>query len=253
MKTLYFAAVFLTFILLIPYHASANSIRVPAFHFPPWIIVQGAEVSGINIQILEKFSEQLSLDIVYVPSPFKRSLQHMETGYTDLATSLLKRPEREVYMYFIEPAYKTKSTKAFYVKKGNANRIKEHKDLYNLKIGVERGTKYFDLFDNDRNITKVAITSGPDQLHLLLLGNRIDTFIETASSMDYRLNVEPGLNEKIEKALYSYNYEIPVFMAVSKKSSYANQIPQFNKVMKEMVEQGIVEKIIKDFLSPYKP
>ena len=113
--------------------------------------------------------------------------------------------------------------------------------------------KYFDIFDKDRNITKFAVTNGSNQLHLLLIGNRIDAFIETASSMDYRLKSDPCLMEQIQKAPYSYNYEIPVFMAISKKSRYADQLTRFNKIMKDIVEKGIVKKIIKDSLSPAKP
>jgi len=66
--------------------------------------------------------------------------------------------------------------------------------------------------------------------------------------MDFRLKTEPELAKGIEKSKYRYNYEIPVYMALSKKSEYAAQLPLFNSHTSKLVSRGKVDAIIKNFL-----
>ena len=237
-------------LLLLSSPAAAEDLVVPAFHFPPWFIVQNNDVRGINARILDELSDRLHLNIRYLECPFKRCLIHMKKGEADLMASLLKREEREVYMLYLAPPYKKTSTKAFYLKKGAGVSIKKYEDLFPLTIGVERGSQYFPRFDNDSRIKKHDVTNGADQLPRLLMLGRIDAFIETESSMDFQLKITPGLREAIQKAPFKYDREIPVYMAISKKSRFSGQLERFNRVMQEMVDQGKIDEIIRDFLAP---
>ena len=64
--------------------------------------------------------------------------------------------------------------------------IKHYRDLLGKSIGVNRDSSYFIRFDNDTDLRK-AVLSEESKLIELLIKRRIDTFIGTASSIDYLL------------------------------------------------------------------
>ena len=230
--------------LYIPF-VQASNLTVLVEHFPPWSVVEPGRVSGINVEIVETIASRLDLTVDYVPCPWKRCLKMMENGSGDAMTSLLKRPEREVYMVYIEPPYKTRSTKAFYVANGKAKLIQKYADLYPLEIGTTSGAKYFEPFDNDPKINKAVVTTDLQNLRKLSLG-RLDAFIGTESNIDYLIWKE-GFQGTVEKAHFKYDGRVEVYMAISRKSPYAGQVTQFNQAMRQAVEEGTIDAIIRSY------
>ena len=106
----------------------AATIKVAVEHFPPWSFTKPT-VGGINIEIINKLCKKLNLKIEYIKCPWNRCLHLMENGEADMLSGVLKRPEREKYLHFITPPYKTKSTKAFYLKKKGGVILKKFEDL----------------------------------------------------------------------------------------------------------------------------
>ncbi len=64
--------------------------------------------------------------------------------------------------------------------------------------------------------------------------------------MDYIIITENFKNQ-FEKAPFKHDKEVLVYFAISKKSAFAQQLPQINKVMEELVSTGEVKKIIRRF------
>ncbi len=247
----YLAGIIIFFILTFQHALSiSNELIVPVEHFPPWIIVEQEEVTGINIELIKEVARRAGLTLTFKICPWKRCLKMMETGEGDLMTSLLKRPEREAYMYYVEPPYKTKSTKTFYVKKGNGETIRSYEDLYALQIGVVRGTKYFEPFDSDPKLNKDGVASDVQNLRKLENG-RLDGLIGTESNIDY-LIFKQGLQGKFDKTTFRWDRKLDVYMAISKKSPYARQLQAFNDIVSDLVAEGYVNQIIESFYKPAK-
>lgn len=225
------------------YPTQANELVVAISHIPPWSIIEQESFHGVNVEILNEFADRFNLTIKYVVCPWKRCLKMMESGKVDIMGTLLKRPERERYMLYIEPPYKRTSTKVFYLKEGRGHLIKEYKDLYGLTIGVFRGAKYFSAFDNDSKLIKHEVTE-PLQLLRMLEKGRLDAIIADQLPMDYRLLTHKAFKGMFEKAPYVHESRGAVYMAISKNSNYAKRLPDFNKAMKQLVNNGTVEKII---------
>ncbi len=74
--------------------------------------------SGIDVDIIKEIARRLNLKVTYNEGSWKRCLVMLENGSSDILSSVLKTPEREEYMYFVEPPYITHSPTAFYLKKG---------------------------------------------------------------------------------------------------------------------------------------
>lgn len=125
--------------LILPKVSSAQDaalIKVQVHHFAPWKIVDDqGRISGIDIEFLQMLTGQMGLETTFVVAPFKRGLLMMEQGKLDIMTGLLKRPEREDYIDFIDPPYKTTSNKTFYVLKGRGHFINNYEELY-VKEGL---------------------------------------------------------------------------------------------------------------------
>jgi polar amino acid transport system substrate-binding protein len=248
---LYFFMAFLSALFLLkPSVSNGEEIIAAVEHYPPWIIIEPTSISGINIEILNEVAKRLNLQLTLKECPWKRCLHMMEYGEADIMSSLLKRAERKVYMVYIEPPYKTRSTKAFYLPKGKGHLIQKYEDLYHLKVGVTRGVKYFPPFDNDPKINKIEAVADINLLRMLA-ANRLSAIVSTESQADYLILYE-GFQGKFEKAPFKYDKSVPVHLAISKKSRYVKQLPNFNKIMKQMVSEGKIDMTIKNFYDKLK-
>lgn len=246
-----FAAVIWTFAILTPapaVSAGPGSLRVAFNTLPPWkILTEKGDITGIDIQFLYRVMQQMGLKIVFVQVPFKRGLKMMEAGTVDLMTGLLRRPERETYIAFVEPPYKTHSNKAFYHLKTNRIRLESYEDLSGLRIGTAIGNKYFPRFDKDRTLVKMPVPKNKTNFQKLLRG-RLDLVIHTESTADYQLS-ELGLKDKIVKAPYMYQETNPVYFGISKRSFFMEKAAEFASHTRMLLEQGVLKKIKEDFLN----
>lgn len=245
-------------VLLSPAFATdsrAERLVVPMDPYPPWKFVDtqlwSVDPNGIDNLLIETllsaYNETFGaeLDAEYRGYPWKRCLEMMHSGQADLISGILRRPEREAYLIFIEPPYKTRSAKVFYVRKGEGERIRRYADLRDLTIGLQAGVSYFEPFDSDTGIRKEEAGDDLSNLRKLVHG-RIDAVISTETQADYLIAVE-GLGERIEKAPYRYDYELPVYFALSRQSPHADKAARFSEIVARLVEQDVFETLIEDY------
>ena len=247
------SAAFCTFLAL--GLARAEDLTVPMDPWPPWKLVdpQTWEVDpqGIDNHLIETlltaYNQAFDADFraSYRGYPWKRCLDVMKSGHADLISGVLKSPEREEYLLFLEPPYKTRSAKVFYVRKGAGQHIQSYQDLYGLKIGVQAGVRYFEPFDDDPKLIKEEAGDDLSNLRKLLYG-RVDAIVSTETQADY-LIASQGLNGEFEKATYRYDYELPVYFALSRQSAYAHEQSKFAQIVAQLVEKGTFESIILDY------
>lgn len=155
-NTIFLIFIFL-FLVSLP-SLSAKELHFVNEHWPPYIIMDGAnKARGIDVEIITEIANRLGASLEITNCDWLYCLRMIKNGRADIISSALKNPEREQYMYYIEPPYIVKSTKLFYLRKGQAHKIQKYEDLYQLNIGVLKGSLYFSPFDNDSNIQKVEV------------------------------------------------------------------------------------------------
>lgn len=199
----------------------------------------------IDYSITKAFAEKFNASLVTDKAPFARRLLQLKNGEIDLLSGLLRNGEREQYAIFLFPPYKRKSNKYFFMRKGESHSVNTYEDLYSLKIGVQIGSTYFPRFDADSRIKKYATNSDESRFKMLLL-KRIDAVLHTDVYGLYTVH-RMGLQDKIEIAPYKYTEVNPVYMAVSKKSALIHYIDELERVFKDMVESGEVDRIIQGY------
>lgn len=243
-----FTLIFFLLLLSPPAQAASGVLRVSFNPLPPWkTLDKNGAPGGIDIAFLRLLAERMDLEVRIVQFPFKRGLKLLEYGEIDLMTGMLRCPEREDYAHFLVPPYKTRTNKALYVLKGREDSISRYEDMRRMVIGTQLGSKYFPRFDADRDILKSEVKDVDTNIKMLLAG-RIDAFINSETSADYRL-ARRGLTDAIGKARYVYAKEQDVHMALSKRSPLASRLDEFNRVMRDLVEGGEFDRIRQAFLS----
>ena len=219
----------------------AEELKVCVDPYPPFKIVDSAgKVSGgIDIHLIRTLTEAMGVKAVYTTAPWARCLANLKNGRSDFVSGIRKSKEREEYLHYIEPPYKTRSVKVFYVNKGDEARFQTFDDLQKSTVGILRKAKYFEEFDSDDGITKYEVSDEVLGFKMLQL-NRIDAFLTTEEVGDYILE-QNDLTDLFSKAEYKYNQEVKVYFALSKKSSLATRLTDFSSWTKELSENGSFE------------
>ena len=106
-------------------------------------------------------------------------------------------------------------------------------------IGVNRNSKYFIPFDNDKSVVKFK-ARGVIQNIELLKRKRIDAFMHYEESTIPLLE-KLGLSEQIVKSTYQPNFEIRHYIAISKGSVLNIRLAELKQVVQNAVKN-------KDFL-----
>ncbi len=200
---------------------------------------------GPDAKILTAIAKEMENPVNFQYAPFKRRLLMMKNGDIDLVCGLLKRPDREAYIHYILPPYKKRSDTIFFVPKGKAGRIKTYEDLYDLRIGTVRGSKFFIQFDEDNSLDKEPVAQVTLNFKKLLLG-RVDTMIiNEASGID--LMHKMNISDKIEMAPYRFNREKFVYIGISKNSWLMEKIDTIEPVIRKMILSEKIQKIIENY------
>lgn len=243
---LFFGFILLVFLLfrLTSVTAKEREFIVAIDSWPPFRIIENKMYSGIDFDIWREVAKRQNLKLKFIKYPWTRCLFNMKEGYVDGMIGLAKRAEREEYMFYTNPSYYTCTT-VFYVLKGKSNLIQTYEDLYKYKIGFVRDSAYFDKFDNDLKIQKYPLVK-EIQLLPMLAKNRLDAFIGTDCQADYQI-IQAGYQDVFEKANYKPGNDVHLYMAISKKSIYANELSNFNETIRNIVDEGKVKEFAKKY------
>jgi polar amino acid transport system substrate-binding protein len=234
--------------------AEENTVlRVSFNDLPPWkMLGPGGKPSGKDIEFIDMLAARLGLTVEYVHYPFKRGLKMMESGEIDLMSSVLRTPEREAYMHFLDPPYKSGACIAFFVLKESEHTIASHEDLVGLRVGTTLGSLYYPQFDKDTRIAKYPVNSADLNIKMLL-ADRIDVFAVSESAGDYRV-AALGLEGVVVKAPHAYRMTQGVHMALSRHSPHAARLEEFNRAMAELVAEGALgrakERLLRKVAGP---
>lgn len=223
-------------------------LRAPISSYAPWrIVTPDGSFDGIDVELMRELCGRMGLQLTMLKAPFNRALAMLEEGTMDMGSSLQRRPEREKVYHYIEPPYITGSDKVFYVLREEGAVVARYADLEGLRIGVIPGTKYFPEFDRDEALTKVPCRDY-EQLYSMLTERRLDAFVYTSSVGDYLMK-KAGHEDTLMHAPYKYTKKLQGYLVISKKSLHARRLPEFSRHLKDMIDEGVVERIMRKYLS----
>lgn len=212
----------------------------------PYVIKNGRHYEGADIDLARELAKRLGLELVIRDCPLARCFKLLQLGQIDMIMGLMFTEDRTRFLTYIEPHYFTSQVPlVFYFHRDRIFKLDNYEDLAPLAIGVERGVKYFERFDNDTKLKKVVVTE-QDQMVNMLLKKRIDTIIEREESI-IPLVDNLVYQRDLVKANYKFTKDTNGYMALSKKSVYAKHLDKFSNVLSQMKKEGTIRKIFRKY------
>jgi len=212
--------------------------------WPPFRISEGGTLTGLDLDLMEEIARRTGARVQVAKMPWGRALTEMQSGGVDVMTGLAYRDERAEYIAYTETPY-FKCTTSFYTLTGQGDRIRTYEDLAQHQIGYVLHSAYFDRFDNDSSLDKVGVAQ-EEILIDMLMTRRFGVMIGTDCQVDYFIKRQ-GYADKIEKVAYNPGNSVDLYLGISRKSPWAQKIDRLNRVVKELVDEGFVDKIARGY------
>jgi polar amino acid transport system substrate-binding protein len=218
----------------------------------PWKIKDdGGRFGGAYVEIVGELARRLGRGMRIHECPHKRCLKLLENGEADLIIGVRRSPEREAYLQFLQTPYRRSSAdKVFYVRRSESNSLARYDDLYGRRIGVKNGSEYFDRFDADSRLVKDIGPNNLTNLQKLLL-RRVDVVVIPEDQAAV-LTARSELSQQIEPALFRVPDPTPRSVAVSRRSSLLTALPELERAMQAMRDDGSLTAIYeRHYYRPY--
>lgn len=207
----------------------------------------GEVIGGFKYDLIEEMGRRLNLPTNHVVCPFQRCLRDMKSGIVNIMVFIAVTPSRSHYLDFLHP-WPVPYTIPFHVRLGEEDRLQRYEDFYKLNVGVVNGYSYFDRFDNDERIQKTVVLKEA-QLPKMLSANRIDAYVGFNIGKE---NLEQEYPE-ITTAPYTHKFSETALLAISKGSSLRNHLPDLNKVVQDMIDDGTMDEFWHNNFQGYSP
>ncbi|MCP5162103.1 MAG: transporter substrate-binding domain-containing protein [Hahellaceae bacterium] len=222
--------------------SSVPLVTVALNHAPPYRILEKGAASGLYIEIFNALIKELGWQVHYEEVPFRRALKMLEDGQADVMLGPVRKPEREQYIDFSIPAFPPE--RRLFVVNRPSMRIFKYSDLAGKKIGVLRGSVYFEPFDSDLDLLK---ETGTDYRNLLAMLSKdyLDVVVvpELLSvALQKEMNLDMTTSEFFVPGETSY-------IGVSRKSSLMNRLAEIRWALDEIKFDKTYEQLLLKYMA----
>lgn len=208
--------------------------------FPPFEYLEGEEIVGIEIEIMEKVAEELGVELEIKDMAFDSILQAVQAGKYNVGVSgITITPERQKNADFTTPYFM--ASQAIVVMADSD--IKTKADLDGKKISVQTGTTAEDYcMKEGYNVN--AFEANNDAMLALTTG-KVDALVidnEVAIDLSEKENGKTVvLDEKMTSEPYGFGF--------AKGSD--TLVAEIDKLIKEWIADGTIEAIFDKYEVPY--
>ncbi|MGE8500205.1 MAG: substrate-binding periplasmic protein [Pseudomonas sp.] len=196
-------------------------------------------LQGLDIDLLEQLSQRTGLRFDVQRAPWARGLAALEQGRADLMTGLAKTPEREVYIDYLPQPYYACSPR-FYTAPAHATALRRYEQLAGLRIGYVLESAYFEPFDSDRTLNKVAVTTETQLLDMLARG-RLHAVIGTDCQVDYQLR-DSNRHEQVVKAAFQPDARTELYIGFSRLRARHAEYRKLSEALEQLQAEGWITR-----------
>ena len=228
-----------------------KKLRHAVFHMPPWSMRENEQFIGAHIEIIRELATRLNTELEWVDCPIDRCQVLLEAGEADIVMGLRPTDIRERYLRYLNPPFLQRGyPKVFYLRRDDGHVLNQYQDLYRYRIGVVRGSKLFDQFDQDRKLQIDYAEDVENNFRKLLLG-RVDVVAVPEGRGEYALR-SLNIRDQVQKAGFRVQDDTPRRIAIAQRSPWHEHISLLEKTLAEMVREKRIERIIEQhYLQPY--
>ena len=207
--------------------------------FPPFENLEGGEVVGIEIEIMKLVCEELGVELVIEQMDFDSVLVGVQSARYDCGMSgITVNAKREKNMRFTTPYYV--AAQSIVVMADSS--ISAKADLDGKKVSVQTGTTAED-FCSGEGYNVQAFAANADAKTALTTG-KVDAWV-----VDNLTALQMCENDSTVKILDENMTEEPYAFAFAYGSE--DLVAEIDRIVKELIADGTVEKIFADFGEDY--
>ncbi|MDC5704307.1 substrate-binding periplasmic protein [Vibrio europaeus] len=234
--------------------ASSTTVQLVTLDYPPYIVHHEGELSGVAVELVEAVFDELDVPISIEVLPWARALSNVQFGRADAIFTAFKNPTREKFADYSNEILFTQ----------------------NISLVVKRSSKISSYDFLSRDVSAVAIcavnrVSYGKQMDALLADGRFRLVFWRNRTEDCARLVRTGradvwvnndfgarsilASEQMEQALEILSPPIeatPSYIAFSKLKEHQWLRDRFDRVLREMKEDGRYEAIIDDYFDSLK-
>ena len=207
--------------------------------FPPFESLEGGEVVGIEVDILELIAKELGVELEIVQMDFDAVLVGIQTAKYDCGMSgITVTPDREKNMRFTIPYYN--AAQVIVVKEGSS--ITGKADLKDKTVSVQTGTTA-ESGCQDEGIAIQAFNANADAKSALTTG-KVDAWV--VDNLTALQMVEEGdglvvLEEKMTEEPYAFAF------------AYGSEdlVAEISKTLEKLINDGTIEGIFEQYGEAY--
>lgn len=213
--------------------------------FPPFEELQGTEVVGIEIDILNIVCEKLGVELEINQMDFDSVLPGIKAGKFDAGVSGISvTPDREKNALFTKPY--CLAAQAIVVVEGST--ITGKADLTGKKVAVQTGTTA-ESYCMSNGYTVSGFTANADAQQALLSGKVDAWVIDDLTAAEMVATYNSGDTENALVILDEAMTTEPYAFAFTFGSE--DLVAEINKILDEIVEDGTVKSIFDKYNAPY--
>ena len=209
--------------------------------FPPFENLEGGEIVGIEVEIMEIICEKLGVDLVFEQIAFDSVLPGVQTGKYDCGVSgITVTPDRAESVLFTDAYYV--AAQSIVVKADSA--ISSKADLEGKKVSVQLGTTADDFCRDELGDSAVDSYEANSDAKLALTSGKVDAWVVddlTAKQMCEGDSSVKILDEKMTEEPYAFAFAFGSETAVE----------EINKIIAELIADGTIAAIFESFGESY--
>jgi polar amino acid transport system substrate-binding protein len=235
-------------------HAQENTITAPviiASHpdRPPLAYQENEQIVGLFPELAGIIFLKLEIDYQKrFVGPWKRVLALTRQGQVDLIAGVYHKREREVYLAYSTPIFEDPTS--IFVNKENPLAISDQQDLIGLRGVTLFGDSFGDSLDRFiEDYLRMVRVYSLEEMFDLLLGEKVDYIIfgyyagrVAASQMGLQDQIAVALNELAVTEVY---------FAFSKKSPHLDLLPDINRELSDLRDQGTIDELVEMYVERY--
>ncbi len=241
--------VLIVILLIFPFDALAEKLSfglVEDLH--PYSYMENNQWVGNDVEIANEIFRLLGVKIEYSDYPWARLITMLTLGGIDGMPGLycnLKELKKYENIEFSEPIYESRMS--LYALKERHMKITSLDDLRGKSVGIIRGYIYGPEFENYKGFDK-QVSVSDKMLSRQLAWKRIDVAAVEDGTFLYYSKIL-GFRKKFER-IYVLNAQT-VCMGFSKKvldSKTRIKVDNVNKIIRQLKENGFIQKIFEKYL-----
>lgn len=218
--------------------------------YPPVSWISNNQLTGLAPAITKKIFSELGYEIQLITDyNWKRCLLEVQLGNADIVVAAYKISKRESFLSFIHPPLIADPV-ALFINRQAPFEVKEMDDLKGKTVGLLLGDSFGEKFDHFlQNNSHIEYVSRNSQNFAKLARQRIDYMPIGALSGELQ-SKKLGFHGQIKALDYMISTEF-YYLGLGKNSALEKHTPYLNRRLKELTQDGTIDKLTQFYSQQY--